>query len=144
MIIGSGSQKNILKKKITQLQISNKVIFKSFTKPDSFFLTSKIFILNSFFEGMPNVILESLSYKCPVISANCESGPREILKNGKYGYLVPINKPELLARKIKFTLNNYKKAKSKANKAFLYLKEFSHKKQCEKYERFVNKFYNTK
>jgi glycosyltransferase involved in cell wall biosynthesis len=144
MIIGSGSQKNNLKKKITQLKISNKVIFKSFTKPDSFFLTSKIFVLNSFFEGMPNVILESLSYKCPVISANCESGPREILKNGKYGYLVPINKSELLAKKIEFTLNNYKKAKSKANKAFLYLKNFSHQKQCERYERFVSEFYNTK
>ena len=144
IIIGSGSQKNNLIRKITQLQIRNKVIFKSFIKPDSFFLTSKIFILNSFFEGMPNVILESLSYKCPVISANCDSGPREILKNGKYGYLVPINKPELLAKKIEFILNNYKTAKSKANKAFLYLKNFSHQKQCEKYERFVSEFYNTK
>jgi glycosyltransferase involved in cell wall biosynthesis len=143
IIIGSGSQKKNLKKKLAQLQISNKVIFKNFTKPDTYFLISKIFILNSFFEGMPNVILESISYKCPVISTNCESGPREILKNGKYGYLVPVNNPELLAKKIEFALNNYKITIDKANKALLNLKEFSHKKQCEKYVRFVNKFYST-
>jgi glycosyltransferase involved in cell wall biosynthesis len=67
---------------------------------------------------MPNVILESLANKCPVISANCESGPREILKNGKYGYLVPVNKYQLLAKKIKFTLNNYQIIKKKQTMLF--------------------------
>ena len=140
IIIGSGSEKKILFEKLNKLKIKEKVIFKNFVKPDHYFLTSKIFILNSFFEGMPNVILESLSYKCPVISSNCESGPKEILKNGKYGYLVPVNKHKLLAKKIEFALNNYQIIKNKTDKAFLNLKEFFYENQCKKYENFINKF----
>ena len=141
IIIGSGSEKKLLLNKLYRLKIKKKVIFKNFIKPDHYFLTSKIFILNSFFEGMPNVILESLSYKCPVISSNCESGPKEILKNGKYGYLVPVNNQKLLAKKIEFAINNYKLIKKKTDKAFINLKEFFYEKQCKKYEDFINKFY---
>ena len=141
IIIGSGSEKKKLFEKLKKLKIKEKVIFKNFIRPDHYFLTSKIFILNSFFEGMPNVILESLSYKCPVISSNCESGPKEILKNGKYGYLVPVNKHKLLAKKIEFALNNYQIIKNKTDKAFLNLKEFFYENQCKKYEDFINKFY---
>ena len=57
---------------------------------------------------MPNVILESLSYKCPVISSDCKSSPREIFRNEKFGYLVPVNNFKLLAKKIEFALNDYK------------------------------------
>ena len=142
MIIGSGSEKEKLFKKLDRLKIREKVIFKNFVKPDQFFLTSKMFILNSFFEGMPNVVLESLSYKCPVISSNCNSGPKEILKNGKYGYLVPVDDHKLLAKKIEFALNNYHIIKNKTEKGFLNLKEFFYKTQCIKYENFIKKFYN--
>ena len=86
---------------------------------------------------MPNVILESLSYKCPVISSNCQSGPREILKNEKFGYLVPVNNYRLLAKKIEFALNNYKIIKKKTDRAFLNLKDFSYQVQCQKYEKFI-------
>ena len=141
IIIGSGSEKKRLFEKINKLKIKEKVIFKNYVKPDHFFLKSKIFILNSFFEGMPNVILESLSYKCPVISSDCESGPKEILKNGKYGYLVPVNKYKLLAKKIEYAINNYQIVKKKTNNAFLNLKKFFYEKQCKKYENFINKFY---
>ena len=138
IIIGSGSEKKRLIEKLNKLEIMEKVIFKNFVKPDNFYLTSKIFILNSFFEGMPNVILESFSNKCPVISTNCESGPKEILKNGKYGYLVPVNKYKLLAKKVEFALNNYQIIKKKTNEAYLNLKEYNWEKQCQKYEKFIN------
>jgi glycosyltransferase involved in cell wall biosynthesis len=138
IIIGSGSEKNKLIKKINKLEITDKVIFKNFINPNKFYLISKIFILNSFFEGMPNVILESFSNKCPVISTNCESGPKEILKNGKYGYLVPVNKYKLLAKKIVFSLNNYQIIKRKTDEAFQNLKKYTWEKQCKKYEKFIN------
>ena len=45
-------------------------------------------VLTSRFEGLPNVILEAQYLKKFVISTNCKTGPKEILKDGKIGYLV--------------------------------------------------------
>ena len=40
-----------------------------------------LFILSSKFEGLPNVLLESLVLKKFIISSNCRTGPKEILLN---------------------------------------------------------------
>ena len=107
-------------------------------KPDYFFLTSKIFILNSYFEGMPNVILESLLNKCPVISTNCDSGPKEILKNEKFGYLVRVNDHVDLSNKIKYVLSNYTKAQKKTYLGYKSLDRFNLNKQCLKYKKIID------
>ncbi|EOV7493697.1 TPA: glycosyltransferase [Proteus mirabilis] len=50
---------------------------------------SKITILTSYYEGYPNVLVESLASGTPIISFDCKSGPSEIIKNNKNGFLIP-------------------------------------------------------
>ena len=47
-------------------------------------------VVNSFYEGLNNMIVHALSTGTPVISRNCPSGPSEILENGKFGLLVEL------------------------------------------------------
>jgi glycosyltransferase involved in cell wall biosynthesis len=141
IIFGSGSEKNRLLKLVSDLKIEKNVIFKGYKNPKNFYLKSKIFILNSYFEGMPNVILEAFYYKIPVISSNCLSGPNEILSKNKFGYLVPVNDYKYLAKKINYVLENYNEAKKKSNLAYRSLDRFDYLRQCEKYKKFINHFF---
>ena len=115
-ILGKGSEKLKLVNLSKSLKIEKNIIFKDFSKPDIYYKKEGIFILNSFFEGLPNVLLEAIQYKIPIISTNCFSGPAEILKNGKYGYLVKVNDPMDLANQIERVISKYSDALKK-NKA---------------------------
>lgn len=49
-----------------------------------------LFVLSSFNEGLPNVLIEALIEGTPVVATDCRFGPDEILMGGKLGALVPV------------------------------------------------------
>lgn len=61
---------------------------------------ANVYALSSHFEGFPNTLLEALALGTPVVSADCPTGPREILKDGKYGRLVPVGSPSAMGHAI--------------------------------------------
>lgn len=85
IILGEGSERENLEKKIKDLNLSEYVSMPGFSKDVySFIYHSDLFVLCSRWEGLPTVLIESLSLNTPVISYNCKSGPDEIIthKNG--------------------------------------------------------------
>ena len=94
-------------------------------------------ILNSLYEGQPNILIESLNYNLPIISTKCLSGPDEILMNGRYGELVPVDNYKALSKKINFVLKNYNQAITKSKKGISSLNRFNLIHQCTKYKNFL-------
>ena len=66
---------------------------------------ASIFVLSSFMEAFPVVILEALSCGTPVI-ATPVGGVSEVVRDGENGFLVPLNNPPKLAEAIQHLLDN--------------------------------------
>ncbi len=97
-VVGQGSDTNILKANINKLQLGNLVNYFPFLKnPFPYVKSAKFTVLTSYHEGFPRVLIESLVCGTPVISVNCKSGPKEIVKHEYNGLLVENHNPLALA-----------------------------------------------
>ncbi|HAZ49944.1 MAG TPA: glycosyl transferase [Cyanobacteria bacterium UBA11369] len=101
VILGSGKEREKLNAIVSELGIKNDVAFLGFAQnPYAYMSKASVFVLSSIEEGLPTVLIEAMAVGTPVVSTNCESGPDEILDNGKYGELVPVRDPDAIAQAI--------------------------------------------
>jgi glycosyltransferase involved in cell wall biosynthesis len=100
-IIGDGVERARLESKINNLELDQKVQIIDFQQnPFPYLSNSNLLVLSSFYEGLPNVLIEAMALGVNMVSTNCPSGPAEILENGKYGWLCEVNNPTDMAAKI--------------------------------------------
>lgn len=101
VILGWGPDRPQLEALVQQLGIEEDVDLPGYVQnPYAYMARSRVFVLSSAWEGLPTVLIEAMALGTPVVSTDCESGPSEILANGKYGYLTPVGDSEKLAEAI--------------------------------------------
>lgn len=66
----------------------------------SLLAASDLLVLPSLYEGLPNVVLEAMRFRKPVV-ATAAPGTTEVVRDGETGLLVPIGAPNLLAKAIR-------------------------------------------
>jgi len=99
-LVGKGDQKNNLLKFIKNRGLKSRVKLIGYKKNIyPYYKKADLFILSSKYEGLPNTLLEALSMGTPIISSDCKTGPREILKN-KYGKLFKVGDYKVLSKLI--------------------------------------------
>jgi len=117
-ILGEGHERVRLEKLIRELGIDESVSLLGFqTNPFAYMAKSAVFVLSSAWEGLANVLIEALACGCRVVSTDCQHGPAEILDNGRYGILVPVENPEALAAAIGTALDQSPEQEKAKNRA---------------------------
>ena len=143
-IVGQGYLENNLKNEVALAKVDDRVHFVGYLDGAyKYFKFFDLFVLPSVWEGLPNVILEAMASKLPVISTSVGGVP-EIIKDGENGFLVEPQSPELIADKIEFFLSLEKVKIDKIKEsAYKTVKEnFSIESMVKGYETCYDKYFN--
>jgi glycosyltransferase involved in cell wall biosynthesis len=104
LLLGQGKREDEINKLIHDLGLSNNVFLLGFKKNVYPYIKhAKFKVLTSSREGLPMVISEALAVGTPVISTDCQSGPREMLPEHN---LMPVNDIDAISKKISEAMQN--------------------------------------
>jgi glycosyltransferase involved in cell wall biosynthesis len=105
IILGEGQERGRLEALVRELGLEEQVSLPGFVEnPYAYMARSSVYVLSSRWEGLPTVLVEALACGASIVATDCPSGPREILRNGEFGELVPVGQPEQLAAAIERVL----------------------------------------
>jgi len=130
ILVGDGAERKNIEKIAAEKKILNSIEFAGFiTNTEFYYLSSDIFVLPSLSEGTPVVLLESMSFKLPIISSNLPA-ISEILKNKSEALLIEPASSEAIYLAIKELFYDTEKRSKLSKKAFeKYYLHFSFEKQ---------------
>ena len=135
-IVGEGPEMQNLKNLAEELKLTKVITFEGFKADvNKYLIKAKATVLTSYFEGFPNVLVESISLGTPVISFDCPSGPRDIIEPNVNGILVPFLNVELFAKALIEVLNG--EMNFEINKIIASGEKFSLKSIVDKYEQIL-------
>lgn len=107
VLAGGGLHENEIKQKAIDLGIAEKVIFLGKVSDiDTLLLKSRIFVLSSHNEGYPNALCEAMSAGLACLAFDIVAGPKDIIKDGENGFLIPDNDLNTMADKLQLLINN--------------------------------------
>ena len=137
-IAGSGQLENKLKDKVRKLGILKSVKFLGQVPNDALpdlYNKAEIFVLSSFWEGFPKVLLEAMACGCKVVSTKVDSAPRVL--GADYPFFAESGNTSDLFNKIKLIIEDDRNITSKYNEI---LKNYS----WDKIRSFMEGIYNKK
>jgi len=156
IILGQGPLEDKIKNEIKKLRLEKNVELLGYEKnPYLYMKNSSLFVLSSFYEGMPNVILEAMYCGLPIISTDCKSGPREIIAPNSdlnceidkvsldvYGILVPVLKDKscekIMGDAIIKMLKDSKLRDNYSRKSKKRIKNFSKEKMIDNWNKVLD------
>lgn len=102
LIVGDGEERAALEARCHNWGLDNRIFFTGAkSNIQDYYAQAELFVLPSRNEGYPNALVEAMSFGCACVAVDCDYGPREIIKNGHNGLLVPQNNLNALAGSMK-------------------------------------------
>lgn len=125
-IYGDGPDRERLESLAKEMGLSEQIYFAgNVENVEERISNSKMLVLSSDYEGIPNVVIEALQCGVPVVSTDCSpGGARLLIENGKNGYVVPREDYKSLAERIEELLQDDTKAELMSKNALEIIHQF--------------------
>ena len=140
IIYGDGDKREELMKMAESLGLQDRVLLPGNISnvADAIYKT-RVFVLSSNKEGMPNALIEAMVMGLTVISTDCPcGGPKELIDPGINGLLVPVGDEKILQENLHFVLNNLQKSDLMGENAKKTCEIYSSGKVLEEWENYLN------
>lgn len=143
LIYGCGELRDALQTQIDDLDLTDRVKLMGATdQVPQILAQSKVFVLSSDYEGMPNALMEAMAVGVPCISTDCPcGGPKTLIEDGTDGLLVPVGDTQAMAGAIDLLLGDGALAKRMGEAARISAKRFEPDKVFEQWKGFVEQIY---
>ncbi len=106
IILGEGKKQHAMESLAAELGVDKDLFLPGFVaNPYKYMAKAHLFVLSSTWEGFGMVLAEALAVGLPAVSTDCPCGPREILRDGRFGPLVPVGDVDALALAMDRTLD---------------------------------------
>jgi glycosyltransferase involved in cell wall biosynthesis len=100
LVVGAGDLMDRMKKLATEMDLDSKVLFTGARKDmDRILAATDLLAVSSDFEGLPNVVMESMAAGKPVVATDV-GGCRELIADGVTGFLLPAGDAGALAERM--------------------------------------------
>lgn len=118
-IFGDGPERNNLENLARKLKVDKNIVISKFTNDIKEELQrSKVFVMSSDYEGMPNALIEAMALGLPCIATDCEGGGAKFLiQENVNGFLVPVGNDKQMAQYIDLILSSEELAYNIGQKA---------------------------
>lgn len=148
ILLGDGDLRPSLAQYVHDLALDHCVHFLGFQQnPFAYIAKADLLVLSSEWEGLPNILIEAMACGTTVLSADCISGPREIihpesdlglqlsdqLEYGRYGVLYPVGSIGLLGEALAHLLIDDQLRASYVKKGLERAKDFDQSKIAKQY-----------
>jgi glycosyltransferase involved in cell wall biosynthesis len=126
VLVGTGPEQATLRAQAEGLGLGARTHFPGFVEhPSAVMAHAEIFCLPSRWEGFGHVVVEAMASGCPVLVADCDFGPGEIVDEGETGRVVPANDSDALAAALGEMLAHPEQTRSLAERAAKRAEDFS-------------------
>ena len=144
LIVGEGPQRENIEQRIKDLGLAGNVIMTGYREdvPQILALSDMSVLVSGSAEGVPQIVVQSLAMRKPVVGTNVGGIP-ELILDGKTGILIEPNNPKVLAEKILLLLKDkdYAKQLGEAGRK-LVEEKFSCKNMLKQLEELYQKLLN--
>lgn len=134
VIAGEGEERNNLENLIKAKNIKNVLLPGLCDNIQEYYQKASIFALSSRNEGFVMTLMEAMSHSIPAVAFDCKAGVKELIENGKTGYIVAMDDIQDFSRKLSILMDSEAKRSDFGQKSVVKVKNFTKDRIIDEWE----------